>query len=362
MKKYLYQGLSNGCGYMKKVVIFLFCLFLISLNSFSLTVFEEESWISAYFYKNNLSPTEKFYPFIDIRQYNYEIDQPGNAVRTILADYILSLELDIVRFLLKLEGFNEANNVTDIISLLQNEIDINELEKYILEVKALNLFREEVLDRQIYLERYLGSSMYSIFKYKFYHLRLTQYERMTLIPEDPDLNINFSYEPDYFNKLSFGLEDYTSEDIIGKAVMTYLGVYNTPFRVEQGEIRDSVIATERINSMLPLYPYVLLSQANSPLVSIEINPLSLDMKREYLRRFDNPRFVWSNVVSVLDLVIDRIIVEDICNYFNLFNSLLQYLKGYYEEVFEEEYTGDQHYDLTSLNSLLIMIKTNYGGW
>ena len=36
--------------------------------------------------------------------------------------------------------------------------------------------------------------------------------------------------------------------------MTYLGVYNTPFRVEQGEIRDSVIATERINSMLPLYP------------------------------------------------------------------------------------------------------------
>ena len=237
MKKYLYQGLSNGCGYMKKVLIFLFCLFLISLNSFSLTVFEEESWISAYFYKNNLSPTEIFYPFIDIRQYNYEIDQPGNAVRTILADYILSLELDIVRFLLKLEGFNEAKNVTDIISLLQNEIDINDLEKYILEVKALNLFREEVLDRQIYLERYLGSSMYSIFKYKFYHLRLTQYERMTLIPEDPDLNINFSYEPDYFNKLSFGLEEYNSEDIIGKAIMTYLGVYNTPFRVEPGEIR-----------------------------------------------------------------------------------------------------------------------------
>ena len=60
------------------------------------------------------------------------------------------------------------------------------------------------------------------------------------------------------------------------------------------------------------------------------------MKREYLRRFDNPRFVWNNVVSVLDLVIDRIIVEDICNYFNLFdNNLLQYLIGYYEEVLKK---------------------------
>src|SRR5690554_5342417 len=100
-----YHFLTGG-DFLKRIIFMLLCLLLFSSSSLAMTVFEEESWIAAYFY-DELNPTEKYYPFVDIRENNYYIDVPGNAVRTILSDYLLSQDFKVVEMLLSVGGFED---------------------------------------------------------------------------------------------------------------------------------------------------------------------------------------------------------------------------------------------------------------
>lgn len=345
---------------MKKIVLLgLLIIVFFSGNALAMDIFEQESWIAAYFF-DDLNSVERYYPFLDIRLNNCYIDRPGNAVRTVISDYILSRDFEIIKIITEDEGFKNVETREDLLEFL-NSLDFSGfkrsmLEKFILELKALNLLRQEVNDRKTFLENYLGFQMYSIFLYRFYHLQVTQYERFSLTPE-PDLNVHFNYEIDYFDRLKFGFEEKTSEDIIGNAVLDYMGVYNEKIGVNNGEIRESMIATERINSMLPIFPESIINQVNSPLISFQKQPLSMEVKRDYVKRFDNPRFVWSYKVGVMEFGFDRNILEGINNYFDLFNEdITGYMKGFYFSVFGNKFLEDEKYDHDTIGQLLFDIK------
>lgn len=332
---------------MKRLItISIFLITLLSAPAFALTSYEDESWIGAYMFKNNLSSIEKYQPFILVRDGNYLINQPGNAVRTILADYILAQNFSLSKNLKEIsESTSDITEITNVIDNLCAQCSsFNEYEKYIYEIKALLLLKAEVQAKKQYLQIYLGSEYYSKFYYDFYHLRLVQKE-MTVPNNQHWAN----------SKVAFKRPE--TKKIIEEVQVAYLkGAYSTKVQVHDGVLDDSQKATERLNTMIPIYPSTL-KNTTSPLVSEQKIPMDNNLRIIYLNRFGSKiHFEWLNHVDLLTFTFDRLFLEKIDSYFSLFdNSLIDLINNHYKSKF-----GSVDTTMYTKNNLTSLLKSKIG--
>lgn len=327
---------------MKKILwIISILLFLFSVPVFALTPFEDESWIGAYIYKKNLTDKEKYQPFILVRDGNYLISQPGSAVRTILADYILTQDFLLIKDL----NVNLKTSIDS--STIMNEIDYwfstcetyNKYQTYMYELKALLLLKTEVKNKKDLLQLYLGGEFYNKFYYDFYHLQLVRTEMP--VPNNQ-----------HWANSKVAFKNPVTQKIIQDIQASYLmGSYSTKIEVRDGAIDDSVRAAERLNTLIPIYP-TAIQNSTSPLISEQLIPLDNDTKRTYLANFSNKiHFEWINRVQLLTFTCDKSYVETIMNYFNLFDdSLITIMNDKYKSKFGQVDTS--MFNKSNLTSLL----------
>lgn len=304
---------------MKKKYIFLtFILTLvIPLCVYGSSV-DEEAWIGAIIYKNSLSPPERFFPFCDIREKNFRINYPDNAIRTILADYFLVQEFNLIKELQKYDlDDNETNLFPYIMIIFSNITDKKKYERMIHELQVLVMLKKEVGSRIEYLKKLGLRSNYDTFIYRFLHLQITRFE--TYSHKDK----KYRYDTPYTFKLE----------------------------AKQNELRDSIIQVNNINSMIPIEPQIIDQYISSPLVSEKEIPMDLDYKNALLSRFgDRIRFIWKRTVNVNTFICSGLLLDQVHNYFNLFKD--NYVNSIQDE-FENTYgyydmSGFSQYNLSGL--------------
>ena len=118
--------------------------------------FTEDSWIGNYFLNNNF--VNNYYPFIEIRNRNKDKNNLENIVKTIISDYIIINQLEIVNTI----NFNTVENSSD----LMDKLEVLELKDYPVweEIYIISQLKKEI-DRKLKLIK-------SNFSYNFKHITL----------------------------------------------------------------------------------------------------------------------------------------------------------------------------------------------
>lgn len=222
------------------------------------SVFEEESWIAAFYYKKTLTPYERYMPFVNIRESNYmNTISPGAAIRTIEADFIIMSQLPLLSSIDKFSS-DELTFEGVIAKVFASINDHQEYVSNIHQLAALTVFREEILEKNNIIKSFHPYEYY----YRFYHFSVSQYEAVGVT-----LNPEYKLKPTKYS------------DKIGQLRNQYIdGVYNTPLEKLKNEVEDSIIAVNRINSMLPLKAKEYINYYSSPFVSAEITVLDDESK------------------------------------------------------------------------------------
>jgi len=341
-------------------VVVTLVLFSFTSSGFAMNKFTQESWIGAYIFdKKSLSSAEQYYPYLDIRNINFRINSPGYAVKTIIADYIITQDFDIIKSLKAEDALNKAEDDKDLLAILENlsqNASKEQLERKILEMKTLLLLRDEVRDRQKFLKLISGEK-YNRFKYRFYHFKLIEYEDY-ILSQKVDFTTDINYDFGRLEKLRFGLEETSAQRIIDQALMRLSGAYNQKLKILDGEIQASMMTTERINSMLPIYPNSLANKESSPLVSLRLQPMELKLKRKLVSNFNKLKFDWKQKVTLLKYQFNKEELTNIADYFNLFtNKLLEVMKSSYRDKYGElKFLEDYQFTLNNLNQILREVK------
>ena len=297
---------------MKKnfLVIFLILIIITPTIWASNDQSNDESWIAAYQYKKNLSDKDKYYPFVEIRDRNFLIYQTGSATRNIMADYIIVQAFQTI----KTTDFSTISTSANLLNTIRQQFisvqTVADYQKRVLELKAILILKKEFTDKENFLKTYLGLDVYQKFYYDFYHFQVIKTE--TSVPKNTD-----------WKNSKNNFTNPEIKKIINDIQAEYLsGAYNTKIEVTNGALRDSVKASERLNSMMPIYPNQI-NIPNSPFVSMDEAMMDNNLKRALLNNLkDQIRFDWVYKVNLLTLKVDKAIIGDIESFFNLFDDSL----------------------------------------
>lgn len=224
-------------------------------------VFDDESWIAAYHFKKNLTKEEKFLPFIDIREKNYRYSAPGNCIRLIKADCILLQQFPLFQTLSKFE-----DGSLDLYSLLytifSNIALPEDYKSKIEQLAALVVFRNEIVEKF----NVLSTTYNGDFNYRFYHLIVAEYETTARMAATVTKN--------QFTEL-----------LLPRAQKYLYGIYDIPLSYINNEVSDSRIATDRINSLMPIYPKNFFNLYHSPFISVNFIPMDPEYKKLVQKRY-----------------------------------------------------------------------------
>jgi hypothetical protein len=303
---------------------------------------EDQAWIAAYVYKP-LSISDRFYPFINIRERNYRNYQPDSALRTIIADNDFSQMFKLIR---EIGATPDRDRIADpgamsgvIEKVIAKTSDRKLLEQYISELKIMLLLKTEIAERNTYLQTYLGIDSYNTFMARFYHLKAIHFETITpLYPHQP---------------VTSGSKSQT----IRLTEQELAGAYTQRIIPFPAELPGSLRNTELINAMIPIYPYVITRYRNSPLASFAEEPMAAELKRETLLRFGaRAKIVWQTKVELYEFRVDVNYLKYVSWFFNMFNdSQLALIQAEYKKRYGQIYdvNGFERDNLTSVLSTKI---------
>lgn len=295
----------------KKIIVISSIIILLLMPTLAKAdTFSDESWIAAYYYKKTLTPNEKYLPFIYIREHNKPFkNNVGACIRLIEADFILLQQLPLYNLINKRyeEGFTFQNTITKVFD------EINSKEEYISKIyqlAALTVFQEEITESYNRVKTVYPKEFY----YRFYHIYISEYETLSTTARN-----------DYVPKNT----KYTAK-INSIRNKTFYGIYDTPIEKIPYEIPESIIATERINGLMPIKAEDYIYMYESPLISAERTVYDENTKRQY--GIENINLAHSIEIKVhtIDKELITKINESIQDYTP---EILEYVKSRYESKF-----------------------------
>lgn len=259
----------------KKTYLFIFFgfLLLVSCNIFSMTTFEEDSWIGASIFDENLSSQEKLLPFKDIRKNHYKKNKAVNYFKTILADFIIVSNLETFDDIMT-EEYNSEYEIIEYLRKRKKEGG----EKFEIEIDLILAIKDEVIEKYEILTENINDNLV----YRFYHINYILFEEVTLE------HLKTSYE----------------------------GMYTIKFENIDNEFSDSKKTTEQINNMIPLNPKNLKSSLDSPLVSLSETYYSKEAKEEMKQHMKDDGLIFEiNEQAMIHDV--SISIEDLEEFYDL---------------------------------------------
>lgn len=296
---------------MKKIKYLIFILLLVCVTPIyaSPHVFTDESWIAAYHFKKFLTPEERYLPFIDVREHNYRFTSPGACVRTILADFIILQQMPLFEALMK-QYDSSMDFKTLIVTVFNNMATRKDFENKITELTIYTIFQEEILTAYNHINIVYPHNFY----YRFYHLVVSEYESIAVCP-------------------LYQLKKSKYSDKIQAMIYKYVEGTLDSLNIEEleNEISDSVLATKRINAMMPIHAEEYIGYYTSPFVSAEITVMDEDMKNAYPGQIKS-----SYGIDLLILMVDKPYIEQIVDFIRPFDMEILYnIKNLFKDRFGE---------------------------
>lgn len=317
---------------MKKFILISISLFIFSGLTMAMSIYDENAWIGAHSIKN-MSTSDNFYPYVDIRHNNYSYSNDGSIIRTIMSDYILIQELPITKKINTLiQDWNGAINIDNLIT----GIDRLTFEQYIIQYKTLLLLKNEISNKIKSLKLLLGTTNYEKFSYRFFHFQILKFET-SVIDDDNDI---------YALK-----NDDTVE--MRNLKMSLRGVLLDKEISIDGELKDSVLNLNYINSMIPAYPEKLCNQINQPLFSTNIILMEPQEKKMIITQLGNQtKFGYVQKVMLITTLVNNEYLNGINIHLQTFTSShLDQLQLRYKNLYGADF-NISNITLANLTSIL----------
>lgn len=231
----------------------------------------EDSWVGAYFLKQDtLTKEEKIKPFLDIRQANINQNDLSSNFKLIISNGILADQLKTYK--LMKERNIDLDELDKLDHLIENYNDNPEQLK--IELAVMDKLKNEIVKT---FENNIKNRDKD-YQYKFYHI--------------------FLYETEYF----------TTPDIEQNMKNRS---FNNEFKVNDNELKESVINTEYFNDLIPLKAEEVLTFKDSPLVTVNSHSISKKDKEKTLRELPNAEFKNRQRVSIRQFQLTFQNIEDL---------------------------------------------------
>lgn len=262
----------------KYLLLFLVVLLFLSFPVKGMLIQDEDSWMGAYFFKENLSKKEKVIPFIDIRKGNFEKETPESRFKTVFSDFVITQNLEL---------FSDINlrsmQREDIDYILEN-LNLDNIKRVQREINLLFSLKEEVLKKYEKLKENYPEDYY----YRFYHIKGTKFnETLILGREKIDSNTD---------------------------------KYEKRFEVGEKEFPDSRKNTKYINSLLPLSYQQIQNYGESPLITLKDERYSPETKAKLKKKESNISFNTYTHINIRNIKITIKDLKDIKEFFKLLES------------------------------------------
>ena len=316
---------------MKKFIIPLLVIYILSIGA-SGNTFTDEAWIGAYQFKE-LTPKERYLPYIDVRERNYRYSNTGSAIRTIKANSILIDNIPLFQEMVK----NDSNDLTTLSELAVKTFNqISNRSEYIQKIRqyrAIVLLTEEIKENI----RLLRMKCPEGYQYRFYHVMVA--ERDTTVPGVVKVT------PTKFSSF-----------VLPSAQYLMYGSYDAPFGYLEKEISDSKQATDRINAMMPIKASAFVQYTNTPFVTVRIEDADPNMKKHMEKKYgDKVKFRRARMVYVMVYIVDQDQINDIVQIMNPFSEEeLQNIKNLFQSKFGTVVTED----ITQINLREFLLSIN----
>ena len=255
-------------------MIGIFIFFILFSFSFSINAMDpvtEDSWIGAYFLKQNLLTKEqKVKPFLSIRQSNRNQNDLSSNFKWIIANGILADNLKTYKLMKERNiAFNELYKLEH---LIENYNDNSKRLK--IELAIMDKLQNEIVKS---FENNIKDKNKESF-YNFYHIFLYKTQYFT-VPEIDEDSKDKSFKKD--------------------------------FKVSKNELKESKINTKYFNDLTPLKPKEVLEFGDSPLVTINSYNISEKDKEKAKKELSNAEFKYKYRVNIRKFPLTYQNIEDL---------------------------------------------------
>lgn len=257
----------------KLTIFFLIGLILLLSTGTSIAMdpVTEDSWIGAYFLKQDtLTQNEKKYPFLDIRQANINQNDLSSNFKLIISNGILADQLKTYQ-LMKQRNI-DLDELYKLDYLIENYNDNPEQLK--IELAIMDKLKNEIIRT---FENNIKNRNKDYY-YNFYHIFLYKTEYFTT----PDMQQNMSNRS-----------------------------FRNKFNTSDNELKESVINTKYFNDLVPLKAEEVLTFKDSPLVTVNSHSISKEDREKVLKDLPNAEFKNKYRVSIRQFPLTFQNIEDL---------------------------------------------------